>query len=74
MEKCNDDPDIEEQPDSSNETGDSNQSCNNGEYLFTARSEESRALKNSIENELHSENSVTLLRGINVFVNSVAKI
>lgn len=73
MEKCNDEPDIEEQPDSSNETGDSNMSCNNGEYLFTSGPEGSRTLKNLMENDLHPEDSVTLLRGENTF-NSVAKI
>lgn len=73
MEKCNDEPDIEEQPDSSNENGDSNMSCNNSEYLYSSGPEGSRSLKHLMENDLHSEGSVTLLRGENVF-NSVAKI
>lgn len=73
MEKCNDEPDIEEQPDSSGENGDSNGNCNNGEYLFNSGPGSSRPLRTLIDDDLRSETSVTLLRGKTVFINNVTK-
>lgn len=61
MEKCNDEPDIEEQPDSNCENID-NSNCNRGDYLFNSGPGVSRPLRHLMDNNLRSETNVTLLR------------
>lgn len=66
MEKCNDEPDIEEQPDSNGDSNDSNSNnCNHGEYLFNSAPGASRALRQLIDDDLRSGTSVNLLKGKN---------
>lgn len=65
MEKCNDEPEIEEQPDSGSENADGNVSCNNGDFLFNAGPGASRPIRHLMDDDLRSEDSVTLLRGKN---------
>ncbi|XP_065207154.1 mesoderm induction early response protein 1-like [Planococcus citri] len=65
MEKCNDEPEIEEQPDSNGETVDANSSCNNGDFLFNTGPGGSRPIRHLMDDDLRSEDSVTLLRGKN---------
>lgn len=62
MEKCNDEPDIEEQPDSNCENVD-NSNCNSGDYLFNSGPGASRPLRHLMDDNLRSETNVTLLRG-----------
>ena len=63
MEKCNDEPEIEEQPDSNGDSNDSNSNCNNGEYLFNPAPGASRALRQLIDDDLRSGANVNLLKG-----------
>lgn len=65
MEKCNDEPEIEEQPDSNSEHADGSSNCNNGDFLFNSGPGGSRPIRHLMDDDLRSEDSVTLLRGKN---------